>query len=419
MRKWIIAAVAVLALSGAQAQNATLEGCYERARQNHPLLKQAGVTDELSALRQKSIGASDLPQIDLTGRATYQSDVTQMAIPIPGIKVSSMSKDQYKLYVEVKQKLYDFGMTKNRRAVEEADRKVSAQQTETELYKIRETVNGLYFQILAYQENIRILELKRAMIDERVRVLGSSVKHGAALPNDLDNLKAEQLTTEQQMTEMQAGRKGALDLLVLVTGDESLYKAVAFEMPAEKVVSPEMSFNRPEMRLFEYQKAKIEKSSALLGSSRLPGLFAFGQTGYGRPGLNMLNDNFDTWYLVGVGVSWNLWDGNKTKHDRAALKKQMSLIDIQRDNLIRNLTLAATQELNNLRKLQELMKTDEQIVTLKEGIAKRTASALDNGTATSADYIRDLNAALQAKALLQLHRVQGGMAAANINVIKN
>jgi len=418
MRKILIAAATAMALSGTQAQNVTLDSCYAWARENHPLLKQSGVTDELSALRQKSIGASDLPQIDLTGRATYQSDVTKLSLPIPGIKVSGMSKDQYKLYVEVKQKLYDFGMAKNRRAVEEADRRVNVQQNETELHKIRETVTGLYFQILAHQENERILRLKKEMLSERIGVIASSVKHGVALQNELDNLKAERLTAEQQIVETESGKKTALDLLVLITGRESLYRSGSFGLPA---LQPDAAsgYNRPELKLLDLQKNKMEKSSALLSSSRLPGLFAFGQTGYGRPGLNMLNNDFDTWYLVGVGLSWNLWDGNKTKHDRAALKKQMNLIDLQRDNLVRNLNMAATQEENNYRKMKELMSRDVEIVALKEGIAKRTASALDNGTATSADYIRDLNASLQSKALLELHKIQGAMALANLNVIKN
>ena len=98
----------------------------------------------------------------------------------------------------------------------------------------------------------------------------------------------------------------------------------------------------------------------------------------------------------------NIWDGRKSKYDRAAIQKQKGLIDIQRENFERNINLSATQERNNSNKMTKLIESDRQIVALKEQIAKRSASALDNGTLTSADYIRDLNASLQSKISLEI-----------------
>ena len=126
---------------------------------------------------------------------------------------------------------------------------------------------------------------------------------------------------------------------------------------------------------------------------------------------------FDDWYLVGLGISWNIWDGRKAKNDRAALQKQKGLIDIQRENFGRNINLSATQERNNSYKMAKLIESDRQIVALKEQIVKRSASALDNGTLTSADYIRDLNASLQSKISLEIHKIQKIQALVNLNTI--
>ena len=414
MKQLIVLLITAFCIVTAQAQSVTLDSCQCWARQNHPLLKQAGVIDQISALHQKSIGAGNLPQIDLTGRASYQSDVVNIPISIPGMNLKGLSKDQYKLYVDIKQKLYDGGISKSRKEVEEVDRRISQQQNETDLYKIRESVNTLYFQALTLDENKQILELKKQMLDERIKILSSAVKNGVALPNELDNLKAEQLLTDQQLIEVTSGKQTIIDMLTLITGKDLSVQS-EFIVPIVSIENE--SITRPELKLFLLQKEKLDSSKKLIYNTRKPYAFAFGEAGYGRPGLNMLNNGFDDWYMVGLGISWNLWDGNKSKHDRSAVKMQKMLIDSQRENFERAINISATQEKENAGKMDKLIETDQQVVTLRERIAKRSASALDNGTMTSADYIRDLNASLQSKVMLEIHKIQKVQAMINLNTI--
>jgi outer membrane protein TolC len=146
--------------------------------------------------------------------------------------------------------------------------------------------------------------------------------------------------------------------------------------------------------------------------------YAFGEAGYGRPGLNMLNNNFADWYLVGAGLSWNIFDWHKSSRERAEMKLQNELINTHKDNLTRSLKLSFDQEENNYQKLKQLISSDEQIVTLKEQISKRSAAALDNGALTSADYIRDLNGALQSRANLETHKIQLIQSSINMQTIQ-
>ena len=405
MRKKLLMIVLCASSLVGYGQEISLEKCQEMARLNHPTLKQSGVIDQLAALRTKSIESSNLPQIDLTGRATYQSEVTMLNVPIPGFKPTTLSKDQYKMYVDVKQKIYDFGMTKNRTLVEESDRKIAQQQNETDLYKLKETVNSLYFQVLILQENERIIVLKNKLLDQRISIIGSAVKNGITQLNDLDNLKSERLLSEQQLIEIKAGMETTVDLLQIITG-QSLSTETTFSIPTTLLSDNNSTGNRPELKLFAQQKEKLDASSKLLANSKLPNIYAFGQVGYGRPGLNMLNNSFNDWYLMGIGLSWNLWDGNKSKHDKSILQNQKQIIDIQQENFNRIVELALVQERNQAEKLAKLIETDQQVMQLKENIAKRSASALDNGTITSADYLRDLNASLQSKIALSIHKIQ-------------
>ena len=418
MRRFIsilFIAFTVLQVSG---QELSLDSCQSMARRNHPLLRQAGIIDEISALRQQNIQVSNLPQFDLTARASWQSEVTKIALNLPGgAGPEPLSKDQYKAYLDIRQKLYDGGVEKKREALEEADRLVSRQQNETDLYKIKETVNTLYFNALIIQENLRIVDLKKETLNERIKTVSSGVNNGVLLPNDLDQLRAEKLLTDQQETELKSTRQVALALLEIVTGI-TITEQTTFAKPTISNTAGNIDLQRPEIELFTLQKLKLDKSSEVLANSRKPYVYAFGQAGYGRPGLNMLNNNFADWYMVGAGLSWNLWDWHKTRREKAALKLQQNIIETNLDQFNRSLKMSLKQEENNSQKLKDLINTDEQLVTIKDQISKRSATALENGAITSADYIRDLNALLQAKANLETRKVQLVQTSINYQTIK-
>jgi outer membrane protein TolC len=259
--------------------------------------------------------------------------------------------------------------------------------------------------------------MKKESLDERIKIVASAVKNGVSLPNELDNLRAEALLTDQQQMELLMNKNTTLSLLGILIGSE-IAEDVQITNPTPKGVLPSLEIKRPEIELFVLQKNKLDQSEKLLKRTHLPYIYAFAQAGYGRPGLNMLTNSFDDWYMGGVGFAWNLWDGNKTKNDRAILRVQKKSIDIAQENFERAVNSSLTQELNNIKKLENMLMIDDELVMLKEKIAKRSASALDNGTITSADYIRDLNAALQAKAMLQIHKLQLIQAKVNYHTIK-
>ncbi len=399
-------------------QEMSLDSCQSMARRNHPLLRQAGIINQISELRQQNIQVLNLPQFDLTARASWQSDVTKLALKIPGFAgPEPLSKDQYKAYVDIRQKLFDGGVAKKRQELEEADRLVSKQQIETELYKIKETVNTLYFNALIIQENLRIVDLKKETLDERIKIVSSAVNNGVSLPNELDQLRAEKLLTEQQETELKSTCRTTLALLEIVAGT-AITEQTTFSKPALMTIDVNNDLKRPELMLFTLQKSKIDKNEDVLTNSRKPFVFAFGQAGYGRPGLNMLDNNFADWYMVGAGLSWNIWDWHKTSRERSAMKLQKDIIETNLDNFNRSIKMSLAQEENNAQRLKNLINSDEQLVAIKDQISKRSAVALENGAITSADYIRDLNAALQAKANLETRKVQLVQVSVNYQTIK-
>ena len=418
MRKLVSVLFFAFTVLWSYGQELSLDSCQSMARRNHPLLRQAGIIDQISELRQQNIQVLNLPQFDLTARASWQSDVTKLALSMPGFAgPEPLSKDQYKTYVDIRQKLFDGGVTKKKEELEQADRLVSKQQNETELYKIKETVNSLYFNALIIQENLRIVDLKRETLGERIKTVSSAVNNGVSLPNELDQLRAENLLTDQQKTELKSTQHTTLALLEIVTGS-TITDQITFLKPTLSTIDINNDPKRPEIMLFTLQKSKLDKSVEVLTNSRKPFVYAFGQAGYGRPGLNMLDNNFADWYMVGAGLSWNIWDWHKSSRERSTVKLQKDIIETNLDNFNRSVKMSLKQEENNILKLKNLINSDEQLVSIKDQITKRSAVALENGAITSADYIRDLNAALQAKANLETRKVQLVQASVNYHTIK-
>ncbi|MCX6229708.1 MAG: TolC family protein [Bacteroidia bacterium] len=419
MKKNLLLVPLILFAFQVYAQELTLDSCQNLARKNHPLLRQAGIIDQLSELRQQNIETNSLPQFDLVAKASWQSDVTKLALKLPpSIALPTPpSKDQYKTYVELKQRIYDGGVTKKSKEVEEADRLISKQQNETELYKIKETVNTLYFNALIIQQQLEIVNLKRSTIAEQIKQVESAVANGVSLPNNLDQLRAENIMTDQQEIELKSTSQTINGLLEIITG-QTITDKTTYNKPLQATIDLNLESNRPELTLFTLQQAKLSKSEELLKNSRNPFIYAFGQGGYGRPGLNMLDNNFADFYVIGAGLSWNMWDWHKSKRERYALKLQKDLVQINSENFNRSIHLQLKQEENNAKKISQLIGSDEQLVEIKTKILDRSASALKNGVITSADYLRDLNSSLQAKANLETHKIQFAQTSINYLTIK-
>ena len=68
--------------------------------------------------------------------------------------------------------------------------------------------------------------------------------------------------------------------------------------------------------------------------------------------------------------------------------------------------MATDQQTKQLNQIAELLKTDQELIAIRERITKTSASKLENGTITMADYIQDLNAETTARLMLETRKIQ-------------
>jgi len=163
----------------------TIEQCYEMARQNYPMLKQMDLILSSEQYSVDNIKKGYLPQVTINGQATYQSDVTQLPIKIPNMEIPTMSKDQYKIYTEVNQTIYDGGIINRQEELINANSKIEQQKTEVELYKLRERINQLYFGIILINEQLLQIDLLKKDIASGINKIEAAIKNGIALKSSI------------------------------------------------------------------------------------------------------------------------------------------------------------------------------------------------------------------------------------------
>jgi outer membrane protein TolC len=137
----VVAFFLLISYCSALAQQLTLEECYDKARQNYPLIKQKELVARSKEFTIDNVKSGLLPQISLNGQASYQSDVTRL--PGGASLVEPLSKDQYKVYVDVNQSIYDGGAVKKNSALQETASLLEDQKIEVELFKIKERINQI------------------------------------------------------------------------------------------------------------------------------------------------------------------------------------------------------------------------------------------------------------------------------------
>ena len=393
-----------------------LDSCYNWARKNYPNLKQSELWQEISKLKQENHGTTYLPQVTINGQITYQSDVIEIPSPVPGIEFPKVTKDRYTAYAELQQTIWDGGISRTNKTLEEAILKSNLSQLEVEIYKLNEQVAQAFFTALFVDKQKAVLRAKIKTIGEKLKLVESGIKNGVMEKSAALVLKAEILNLEQNIFELEAAKNASVQMLSILTGEDINTKSKCTYSQANVIFDSNLF--RPEIRLFEQQRNQLGTQQGLLSKTRNPKLYGFGQLGYGKPGLNMLLDEFKGYYLLGVGVSWNAFDWKNTSRQKQALQLQQEMLINQEQTFIRNIQVLLVQQKEQIAKLNKMLDNDHEIVALRIDITKAAASKLENETITTSEYIQELQAETVSQLNYELHKIQLNEAHEKYNLIK-
>ncbi len=391
----------------------TLQECYDLAAKNYPLAKQSGLLHQKSTYEIEGINTAKLPKIDLNAQATYQSDVIGLPIALPGME--PQNKDQYRATLDVIQIIYNGGAVDATAKLRAAQSKTQQQQVEVNLYQLKSRINHYYFSILLLQEKRALLVSKNELLLEKTKEVKSGVKYGAILPASELILEAEMLKIKQQLTEIKFENIKLLQSLSDLTFTKIDSETVVIPPTNEDKISRSI---RPELTFYELQNEQIDFSKSILSKSALPRLNAFGQAGYGNPGLNMLDNSFQGFYIVGLKANWNILDWGKNKKDLNALEIAKEIVLTEKETFELNNLIELQQGENDIKKLQELLTSDYEIIEIRSKIAQSANAQMKNGVITTSEYLTEFINLFEARNVLKTHEVQLSLAKSNYEIIK-
>ncbi len=385
----------------------TIDSCYAMARRNYPMIKQFALIEKSKNYSLDNVSKGYLPQVNVGGHASYQSDVTQPTLnsSLPGAFpiFETISKDQYKIYGEVVQPITDLFTLSNQKDLVEKNAEIETQKIEVELYKLRERIDQIFFGMLLIDEQTEHTEILKKDIQVGVDKTAAAIENGVALKSNLNLLKAEMLKTNQRTTELKAGRKSYADMLSLFIG-----LPVAESTKLQKPSMPQFSsvITRPELEMYDRQKQVYDIQGNIVNARNLPRFSLFVQSGMGRPALNMLSNDFDFFYIGGLRMNWSLTSFYTSGKERKLLGFNQNSLDVQKETFLFNANLAVKQQFNEIAKFEALIQTDLEIIALRESVKTTAQSQLANGVITANDYVTFVNAEDQDRQNLLLHQTQ-------------
>ncbi len=388
----------------------SLEECYSLTRQNYPLVKQLELISKTAAYSVENAAKGYLPQFNISGQASYQSDVTKIPIQIPGMNVPQLSKDQYRLSAEGTQVLFDGGVIRQQKEAISTNALVENQKLEVELYKLKERVNQLFFGVLLIDAQLKQNELLAKDIQLGIDRAKANIANGIAFKSSLNILKAELLKVNQKNIEQKFTRKGYIEVLGLFI-HKTLTEDIALQKPEQPLVQTEI--HRPELDLYKQQHNSLDVKERAIAARNLPKFNLFLQGGIGKPALNMLNNSMEPFAIGGLRMSWPLSGFYTSKKERAIIDINRKEIDLQKESFLLNTNFVVKQQDSEIDKQTNLLNSDDEIIALRASVKETSAAQLENGVINTSDYLREVNAEDQARQGKIMHQIQLLMAQYN------
>ncbi len=390
-------------ISPAKAQ-LTLESCQEKAYNNYPLIRQYALIEKSQAYNLSNVQKGNLPQISLQGKASYQSDVTSLPFDFPGVPDELQPHDQYQAVINIQQNIWDGGNMQGRKKEITALSKERQAEIDVDMYALRERINQLYFGLLLLSEQIKQNKLLQEQLSHSLNQVTAYCQNGIANQADIDAVKVEQIKTRQEAVILRSKQDAYLRMLSLFIG-ESLTDKTQLEKPlASEPLTNEI--NRPELAWYSARQQRLFIQEQNLKNSFMPQFSLFAQGGYANPGLNMLQDKFQAYYIVGARLNWSFGSLYSFKNDRRKIHTEQEMIRNQQETFLFNTRLQLTEQTSAIQALHQQMTEDEEMIRLQTHIRETAEVKVKNGTLSVIDMLQEITKESMAKQQKAVHEIQ-------------
>ena len=393
----------------------SLNELYDALKSNHPAQNLYDIQKSITEQHKKINRETNLPQANIAGQAAWQSEVTKIPFSFPGLDIPTPPKDQYRIALELSQSLYDGGSSKSisKQIAEQAN--LDLANIDLIIYTMKENICKAYYGAITADLAVDQLNLLITDLNQKESLLASQIKEGIASGYQSAVLKVKLLEARQSKDEIVKQKQNAIQMVNTLTG---LHLTLDIKFNDQYSSKPEI---RPEYSIYNSQR-KLSMATYEVNKTRFnPRVQALSQLGYGRPGLNLLTNDFRGYSTLGLRATWNLTNLflKHTNKEKEILQKNLAKIQVQQDAFDLQQKLKADEIKNDISNYQSVIKQDEEIITLFETVLKSSAVRLEQGISNISEYTTDANNLAQAKIKKSLHATLLLQATEILNIIQS
>ena len=402
----LLSAAAVLAqdtpaLSAAPAEGAvvrlTVDEAVARAIAASPRLARLSALETAAEAQARGARADRWPQVDLGAGYTRRSEVPELAIfaptnnpaqPVERIVVFPNIQDNWRVRAGVALPLFTGGRIGGQIEAAEQGRSAAGEDLRAGRADLVFETKNAYWSLVTARESQRVFQETIRAYDAHLADARNRERFGMAARNEVlavqverDRVELEGLRAEAAADLAEANLHRLLNLPPLARVDPAEpLEAAALPRPDVEVLVAEAQAGRAERKALAARAAAAEAVTGAERGARLPQVALTGGYTYANPNRDIVPptaDWEDTWD-VGVGLSWNVFDGGRRSASEARARSQADAAREQLRELDRWIRLEVTQRALELRTAEARL-----------GVAERSVGSADESRRVASDRYRE------------------------------
>ncbi|MDL2296628.1 TolC family protein [Bacteroidales bacterium OttesenSCG-928-B11] len=380
----------------------TIDECQQWAVAQSSSNVQKELNQQLLKVKLTDASSHYFPSLEINGMISYQSQTPQLPTSIPG--VDFLSKDNYRVGMDLRQVIYDGGKVTYSRKYERLDNENEIHKLDLSINTIKEQIIAIYLNLLIIDKQNNILSTVQRTLNDQMDQLKMLLKEGVIYGNAITQLEVEQLKVEQQQGELLATKESLKSSLSILTGKDLTY--AEFVMPDINIVELNTKSDRLEFKIFQNQISGLDYQRKLHYSTTIPQVGFVATGGYGRPTFNFFDNDFGWYYFVGLTFTVPVINWAKTAGVGNIINLQKSILEAQQSDFEKGNQIEIQEKINEIRRIENLLVLDKQIIDKYQELTATYRTQLLSGIVTVYDYLKQQNDETNSLINQEVHRIQ-------------
>ncbi|MEO8483608.1 MAG: TolC family protein [Acidobacteriota bacterium] len=432
-----ILAVLLAAAPAARAQGGlslTLEDAIARGIAHAPRLTDADARQAAAEATVQSRAAAERPVLTALAGVLRTNHVDEFGLPQSNGTTRVIFPDipnNYRVRAELGMPLYTGGRVDALVSSARADVTAAAADRRGAAADVALDVAVAYWTLVTSRDRVGVLERSLERADAALSDARARVDSGLAAPNEVLSTQAQRARQNVQLIQARndaALAEAQLARLVGAEPGEAIRATTPVDRPTPAAVTLEAASlgdlrvqaagARPERAALLARQASFMAAATAAGATMRPQVAAVAAVEPARPNQRFVPrvDEWNTSWDVGVNVTWSLWDGGRSRADRAAASAQARAVGARLQDFDEAVGLETRQRVLDLESTRAAIAASAEAVAASTEARRVVGERVSAGVATSTEMLDSDVALLEAE--LEQSRLQAALRVAEARLLR-